>query len=954
MQTISGKYQIIRLSAIVIAIFLLGISLKNFLDIAGGTTDENVFSEPFSRVYVTKPIPSHIIRNDTKTTIGFRDTIFPGSLIIRINDAPTPNKKQLVKLLDSIQLDEKVTLLIFNAKGKPDYLKNRDLFVETHEVDRTFLDTNCFKQLYSGALVLSVAEGGVSDRAGLIPGDIITKVNKQPFKNVYGADRILKQSTNKKEIHYEVLRDNELLQYDVKLAKYGVPLQNLLFFVVGILTFFAGFFLIVQRPNLRAARLSGLGLGLLGYTISLVIMRDAIMYNIGWFEYAKTYLLFLSETLWFPILIHSLFYFPIERADLLKKKYLWLIPYVITGIYIALILSSQIFGFKSQILANILNFVSRSFVLVPTFTFYFLFMIFFNRKRISKAESKMYKPLKWAFSIVTIILFSMVGIAMISNKQYLTEVFIISFIIIPFAYYYSIGRYGLLSLEYSFKKNIQYQVSTSMWKILLVFSFILISWVISGIDIDMPNIIFHNGYLEVLDYPLRPELRLFWQSILIVGITVVLFAIFILINREVQKAIDKKYFRSRFDYKKAAMEFNSILAKNLDIGILAKHISLELSDLVHLKRVGVIFFKNEESINIQEYIGFNSDNFKEFCSACANNLCDAIRSFNREFRIDYLPEPAKSIFKKFDFRFVIPIRSKEKILGAILLGEKLSETTFHEEDLAFLNTIASQVSVAVENVYLYQDKALKERIQHELEIARKIQLASLPQTVPDILGLDISGVSVPAMEVGGDFYDFLIDGDDELTVILGDVSGKGTSAAFYMSKAQGIFRTLHEFDLSPRDLLIKANEILYKYIEKNSFISAISAKIFMKNSKILLSRAGHLPLFIYRKKSNSIDRIQPKGMVLGLSKDGLFASSLEEVELTFDSGDVMLFISDGVTEARNKYQQEFNENNLMNIFRNLVDESAESIKNDILDSVNNFSSGTKQFDDISIVVIKVN
>ena len=156
--------------------------------------------------------------------------------------------------------------------------------------------------------------------------------------------------------------------------------------------------------------------------------------------------------------------------------------------------------------------------------------------------------------------------------------------------------------------------------------------------------------------------------------------------------------------------------------------------------------------------------------------------------------------------------------------------------------------MAIENAFLYEDLAMQERIKHELDLARKIQLASLPQTIPDIKGLDISGVSLPALEVGGDFYDFLNGTPDDLTVIIGDVSGKGTSAALHMSKAQGIMRTLYEFKLSPKELCIRTNQLIFNYLEKGAFISAIAAKINSRKKELVFTRAGHMPLLYYNKK----------------------------------------------------------------------------------------------------------
>ena len=148
------------------------------------------------------------------------------------------------------------------------------------------------------------------------------------------------------------------------------------------------------------------------------------------------------------------------------------------------------------------------------------------------------------------------------------------------------------------------------------------------------------------------------------------------------------------------------------------------------------------------------------------------------------------------FRCVVPIRSHDRLVGALLVGEKLAETSLNEEDLSFLSGVAKQSAVSIDNAFLYEEHAEKERMRHELNIARRIQLGSLPSVTPDVPGLDIAGLSVPALEVGGDFYDYLGWNGKEVMVVVGDVSGKGTSAALYMSKVQGILRSLYGFQLA--------------------------------------------------------------------------------------------------------------------------------------------------------------
>ena len=132
--------------------------------------------------------------------------------------------------------------------------------------------------------------------------------------------------------------------------------------------------------------------------------------------------------------------------------------------------------------------------------------------------------------------------------------------------------------------------------------------------------------------------------------------------------------------------------------------------------------------------------------------------------------------------------------------------------------------------------------------------------------------------------------DNRLTVVLGDVSGKGTSAALYMSKIQGILRTLNEFDLSPKDLFIRTNRLLFGNIENKAYITAIAASFDSQNHQITLARAGHLPLYKYDSKSGKIETIHTKGMGLALAYEGSFNSLIEEVNLNFIKGDIFLFI----------------------------------------------------------------
>lgn len=300
----------------------------------------------------------------------------------------------------------------------------------------------------------------------------------------------------------------------------------------------------------------------------------------------------------------------------------------------------------------------------------------------------------------------------------------------------------------------------------------------------------------------------------------------------------------------------------------------------------------------------------------------------------------------------MPIRSHDRLVGTLLVGEKLADTSFNEEDLSFLSGVAKQSAVSVDNAFLYEEHAEKERMRHELAIARRIQLSSLPATTPDVPGLDIAGVSLPAMEVGGDFYDYLGWNGKEVMVVVGDVSGKGTSAALYMSKVQGILRSLYGFDLPPREGFIRANRLLCSDLEKTSFVTALGARYRAAERSLTLVRAGHLPLFHYHAATGSVERVLPRGLGLGLNDAGVFSNELEARDVRFAAGDVMLFVTDGVTEARNASGDEYGDTRVSTTLISAAHLPARGICDALTGDVREFGAGLDQHDDQTIVVVK--
>ncbi|MFN3782253.1 MAG: PP2C family protein-serine/threonine phosphatase, partial [Candidatus Kapaibacteriota bacterium] len=313
---------------------------------------------------------------------------------------------------------------------------------------------------------------------------------------------------------------------------------------------------------------------------------------------------------------------------------------------------------------------------------------------------------------------------------------------------------------------------------------------------------------------------------------------------------------------------------------------------------------------------------------------------------------ARELFES-GFLHISPIKHQDKTVGALLLGEKLSDTKYTYEDIDFLNIVSKNIAIAIVNSFLIEELAKQERYKKELEIAQRIQLSSLPKHMPKLDGLSIAALTIPALEVGGDFFDFLT-GSEKFTLVVGDVSGKGTSAALYMSKIQGILRTLHNFNLSPLEMVAEANALLYENIERNYFISTIVCQFDAKLKKAEIVRAGHLGLYYYDSKINEIKKILPDGVALGIVSGKTFTQILRSEEINFSDKDVFLFITDGVVEHYQNGKIISVEDKLIQVLKENHYLQPNSLAEKILSEVCFFENNKFLYDDLTIVVVKPN
>lgn len=250
-----------------------------------------------------------------------------------------------------------------------------------------------------------------------------------------------------------------------------------------------------------------------------------------------------------------------------------------------------------------------------------------------------------------------------------------------------------------------------------------------------------------------------------------------------------------------------------------------------------------------------------------------------------------------------------------------------------------------------EDLAKEERVKQELDIARTVQKTFLPSITPEIEGFDSAAVCFPAQETGGDYYDIISLDEDRTAIAIGDVSGKGIQAAFYMTFAKGVIHSLCTIFPSPKAMLFRVNKLFNQHATRGTFISMIYGVLNSKEKTFTYIRAGHNPM-LYKKANGEISWLQPRGVAIGMSKGEGFNKVMEEETIAVEKGDVLVLYTDGITEAQNEAGDFYDEPRLLRLVKREKTTSAKELRDLIIEDVRIFIGNALQYDDMTLVVIK--
>jgi len=310
-----------------------------------------------------------------------------------------------------------------------------------------------------------------------------------------------------------------------------------------------------------------------------------------------------------------------------------------------------------------------------------------------------------------------------------------------------------------------------------------------------------------------------------------------------------------------------------------------------------------------------------------------------------------TFLERNEIKAVIGLHFQSEKIALVGVGSRANQEEYSTSDYNFLRSLGNLAVLSIQKTFLLEERIEKERLEEELNIAKSIQKGLLPDPIPETEKLNIVAENISSYQVGGDYYDILEAPNNRLVMAIGDVTGKGIPAALLMANLQAMLHVLLPVDISLSEASGQVNDIIYRNTPSDKFITFFWGIFNPENSEFRFVNAGHNPPVWFKNGCEEPEELEEGGLILGAMPT---MSPYQEQTIRLSSGDILIFYTDGVTEAKNEDEtEEFGEERLYECIKNNRGRSAAEIKEAIKNEVLEFSGGV-QHDDITLIVVRVN
>ena len=387
-----------------------------------------------------------------------------------------------------------------------------------------------------------------------------------------------------------------------------------------------------------------------------------------------------------------------------------------------------------------------------------------------------------------------------------------------------------------------------------------------------------------------------------------------------------------FDLSK---EFSGIL----EIPLISKLLGFSIIGQLLVSKYAVVIFKENEFEILESK--FNSELLEENITLLEENKID------KPILCDGKSHKSSSPLFEMGIELIVPMQIKQKTKGLILLGKRNTGQNYSKSDIEFVSSIGSLAIISIENSLLFKDALEKQRLEKDLEIAKKIQQKLLPSKLPEMKNFEIAAYNSAAKQVGGDYYDALTLDSGRVLVAIADVSGKGVQAALLMANLQAFLQSISKQNKALIDASNLLNDLVSENTSDGRFITFFWGILDDENMSFESVNMGHNPPLLLR--NGVITKLKNGGMLMGVMPT---VTPYNNEITKLEKNDLIIMFTDGITEAMDGENTEFSDERLEDLSLTLNNLSANDSLKKILAEVNLFTGGIEQSDDITCIVVK--
>ncbi len=753
--------------------------------------------------------------------------------------------------------------------------------------------------------------------AGLHKGDILVAVNGRPYTGSSvlweEAAKAPPGSTMKVTVRSPAANGAQRTVYIPTMASQHWAALKAAFVAISVVMpvfcIALGFWVVLARPGDRLAWL------LLGLSLSFTQVASAYPMFAIWGPGILTLTVAYNVALKFtwPVFMFLFgFYFPeplpyFMRPGLWRKWLPWMVvaPYALLATVLWAVIVADIRSYSAlQPLQPVIGLIEKItsvyvFCLVSAF---FSFIFTKSSMSISPDAKRRLRLLYWGATLALTPLL-LVGLLVwikpsMEPPDWIIGLLLVMFLIFPLTLAYVIVVQRAMDVRVVVRQGLQYALAKNGVRVLQVLAILVVT-------LTALALIGQNRE--------RP------QKLIVIALG--LLAIFT-IRRMTEKTgawLDRRFFREAYDAEQVFSELSDSVRGMVEARSLIETVAERISETLHIPRVAILLG------GVGAYRPAYALGYGAVPDIAFPPSAGTVKLLQKEseparvyfddpdswlYREPEITEEDRSKLTKLDAALLLPLSTRDKLLGFISLGPKLSDEPYSRADLRLLKSVAAQTGLALENAQLISEiadeVAQRERLNREVEIAREVQERLFPQTLPPIAGIAYAGACRSALGVGGDYYDFLALPAGKLGIAIGDVSGKGIAAALMMASLQASLRseaTRASDNLAA--MMGNVNRLVYEASSSNRYATFFYGQYDPLSRQLTYVNAGHNPPMLFQPRNGEchVSRLEACGTVVGLLDD----ASYQQATTAIAPGDVLIAFTDGISEAMNATEDEWGE-----------------------------------------------